>query len=57
MDRDAISAATHGDLPFADPLEGDPGLRAWVDAARARWEHPDGRDTMGFALLTLRRAG
>ena len=34
----------------------DPALRAWVDAARARWEHPDGRDTMGFALLTLRRA-
>jgi hypothetical protein len=34
----------------------DPALRAWVDAARARWEHPDGRNTMGFALLTLRRA-
>jgi len=34
----------------------DPGLRAWVEAARARWEHPDGKDTMGFALLTLRRA-
>lgn len=29
-------------------------LRAWVDAARARWEHPDARDTLGFALLTLR---
>ena len=24
--------------------------------ARARWEHPDGRDTMGFSLLTLRAA-
>jgi hypothetical protein len=36
--------------------EDDPDLRAWVDAARARWSHPDGRDTMGFALLTLRRA-
>ena len=35
--------------------EDDPGLREWVEAARARWEHPDGRDTMGFALLTLRR--
>ena len=33
----------------------DPGLRAWVDAARARWEGDGGRDTMGFALLTLRR--
>jgi len=35
--------------------EDDPVLREWVEAARARWEHPDGRDTMGFALLTLRR--
>jgi SAM-dependent methyltransferase len=35
--------------------EEDPGLREWVEAARARWEHPDGRDTLGFALLTLRR--
>jgi cyclopropane fatty-acyl-phospholipid synthase-like methyltransferase len=33
-----------------------PELRAWVEAARARWEHPDGRDTLGFALLTLRAA-
>jgi SAM-dependent methyltransferase len=33
----------------------DPGLRAWVDAARARWEGEGGEDTMGFALLTLRR--
>lgn len=31
-------------------------LREWVAAARARWEHPDGRDTLGFALLTLRAA-
>ena len=34
----------------------DASLREWVEAARARWEHPDGRDTMGFGLLTLRRA-
>jgi SAM-dependent methyltransferase len=41
----------------AELAEGDdPELRAWVDAARARWEHPDGKDTLGFALLTLRRA-
>lgn len=33
----------------------DPDLRAWVDAARARWEGEGGQDTMGFALLTLRR--
>jgi SAM-dependent methyltransferase len=31
-------------------------LRDWVGAARARWEHPDGRDTLGFALLTLHAA-
>jgi len=36
--------------------EDDPGLREWVEAAEARWEHPDGKDTLGFALLTLRRA-
>jgi SAM-dependent methyltransferase len=35
----------------------DPDLRRWVEAARARWEHPDGRDTLGFALLTLRSDG
>jgi SAM-dependent methyltransferase len=33
----------------------DPDLRAWLDAAAARWNHPDGRDTLGFALLTLQR--
>lgn len=33
----------------------DPDLRAWVDAAKARWSHPDGRDALGFTLLTLRR--
>jgi SAM-dependent methyltransferase len=33
----------------------DADLRAWVDAARARWEGEGGKDTMGFALLTLRR--
>jgi SAM-dependent methyltransferase len=34
----------------------DPDLRAWVDAAKARWNHPDGRDTLGFTLLRLRRS-
>jgi SAM-dependent methyltransferase len=34
----------------------DPGLRKWVEAARARWGGPDGRDTLGFALLTLRKS-
>jgi SAM-dependent methyltransferase len=34
----------------------DPDLRAWVDAARARWDGEGGRDTLGFALLTLRLA-
>ena len=33
----------------------DPDLRAWLDAKSARWNHPDGRDTLGFALLTLQR--
>jgi SAM-dependent methyltransferase len=33
----------------------DPDLRAWLDAARERWEGEGGKDTMGFALLTLRR--
>ncbi len=37
--------------------DADPDLRAWVDAARARWEHADGRDTLGFALLRLRAGG
>jgi cyclopropane fatty-acyl-phospholipid synthase-like methyltransferase len=31
-----------------------PALRSWVEAAKARWNHPDGRDTLGFTLLTLR---
>ena len=31
----------------------DPDLRAWVDAAKDRWNHPDGKDTLGFALLAL----
>ncbi|HEX8207616.1 MAG TPA: methyltransferase [Solirubrobacteraceae bacterium] len=34
--------------------EGAPELRAWVEAAKGRWNHPDGRDTLGFTLLTLR---
>jgi hypothetical protein len=33
----------------------DADLRRWVEAAKARWNHPDGRDTLGFTLLTLRR--
>ena len=33
----------------------DPDLRRWVEAAKARWNHPDGRDTLGFTLLTLQR--
>lgn len=33
----------------------DENLRRWVEAARSRWNHPDGRDTLGFSLLTLRR--
>ena len=33
----------------------DPDLRRWVDAAKARWNHPDGRDTLGFTLLSLAR--
>ena len=33
----------------------DPDLGEWVDAARARWEGEGGQDTLGFALLTLRR--
>jgi len=36
-------------------LRPDPDLRAWLDAARGRWEGEGGKDTMGFALLTLRR--
>lgn len=31
-----------------------PAVRRWVEAAKARWNRPDGRDTLGFALLTLR---
>ena len=33
----------------------DPDLQRWVDAAKARWGHPDGKDTLGFSLLTLRK--
>jgi SAM-dependent methyltransferase len=36
--------------------EDAPELREWVERARRRWQHPDGRDTLGFALLTLRAA-
>ena len=36
--------------------EDAPELRGWVERARARWDHPDGHDTMGFSLLTLRAA-
>ena len=31
----------------------DGRLREWLDAARARWAQPEGRETLGFALLTL----
>jgi SAM-dependent methyltransferase len=34
----------------------DPDLAAWLGDTKARWNHPDGRDTLGFALLTLRSA-
>ena len=34
----------------------DAGLREWVEAARARWEGAGGKDTLGFALLTLRKS-
>lgn len=39
---------------------GDPGtpdVLAWVDAARERLLAPGGRDTIGFALVLLRRLG
>ena len=44
----------NGEAQLARNFDAD--LRAWVDAARARWEGEGGRDTMGFALLTLRRS-
>lgn len=44
----------NGERAYAsDP---DPELRAWLDESSARWSHPDGKTTLGFALLTLRRA-
>ena len=43
----------NGDRALAE--HEDENLRRWVDAARTRWNHPDGRDTLGFSLLTLRR--
>jgi hypothetical protein len=49
--EETLIANGEAELARAD----DPDLRAWVEAARARWEHPDGKDTLGFALLTLRR--
>ena len=36
-------------------FDDDENLRLWVQAAKTRWHHPDGRDTLGFSLLTLRR--
>ena len=42
----------NGDKALA--FDEDENLRRWVEAARARWNHPDGRDTLGFSLLTLR---
>jgi SAM-dependent methyltransferase len=45
--------AANGERAYAsDPY---PELRAWLDAASARWNHPDGKDTLGFALLVLQR--
>jgi SAM-dependent methyltransferase len=47
------TALANGERRLArDP---DPDLGEWVDAARARWEGEGGKDTLGFALLTLRR--
>ena len=43
----------NGDMALA--FDEDEDLRRWVEAARTRWNHPDGRDTLGFSLLTLRR--
>jgi hypothetical protein len=43
----------NGDKALAE--HEDENLRRWVEAARTRWNHPDGRDTLGFSLLTLRR--
>jgi hypothetical protein len=37
----------NGERARADPIR--------VDAAAARWNHPDGRDTLGFALLVTQR--
>lgn len=42
----------NGERALAEHDAGE--LREWVEAARARWNHPDGRDTLGFALLVLR---
>ena len=53
-DRYEQTLIANGEAALED--EDDPALREWVAAARARWKHPDGKDTMGFALLTLRRA-
>jgi SAM-dependent methyltransferase len=51
-DYEDTLAAT-GERAYAE--NPDPDLRAWLDAASARWNHPDGKDTLGFALLTLQR--
>jgi SAM-dependent methyltransferase len=45
--------AANGERAYA--ANPDAGLREWLDAAAARWSHPDGKDTLGFALLTLQR--
>ena len=47
------SLIANGDKALA--FDEDPDLLRWVEAARTRWNHPDGRDTLGFTLLTLRR--
>jgi SAM-dependent methyltransferase len=43
---------------YARSLPGDPlaaDVRTWIDRARARLLAPGGRDTLGFALIVLRR--
>lgn len=41
---------------YARANPGADGVRAWIDRARERLLAPGGRDTIGFALVLLRRA-
>jgi SAM-dependent methyltransferase len=45
--------AANGERAYARNPDSD--LRAWLDGMAARWNNPDGKDTLGFALLTLQR--